>query len=350
MIISPNVKDPHKERDWIKVPGTIFSLTRRCPQLYKMHHLIWCTTKREKMLPIKVWHAIDCKTHPNFKGITLWDNVHPRTDEIWSLLNCFWPPLSLIWGGSISLTSSQNQNSPTVRAPSFSAFMWWLMLAMWSPLNSFSSKSHYFSIFCIELCLTPISTGLHLINALFLGGCRMTQSWPPSGFCAPGRGAHRTQTSLLLLPTPVHSQPFWEVWEHTGWVPECDPSHLGGGWGCRRITFKSCSDYSWTHSCLPPHYLVTLSDSFTNFKPWKFRVHIPFFLGVTYLPPHEYQWGEQTEISDWMFLFPLIDYLGLISHCFELFFPALPFISVDDWRLKPLTFHCDRKREKYVPS
>lgn len=43
-------------------------------------------------------------------------------------------------------------------------------------IHSLSSKSHYFSIFCIELYLTPISTGLELINDLLVGGSGMPQS------------------------------------------------------------------------------------------------------------------------------------------------------------------------------
>lgn len=43
-------------------------------------------------------------------------------------------------------------------------------------IRSLSSKSHYFSIFCIELCLTPISAGLQLINDLLAGGGSMCQS------------------------------------------------------------------------------------------------------------------------------------------------------------------------------
>ena len=43
-------------------------------------------------------------------------------------------------------------------------------------IHSLSSKSHYFSIFRIELYLTPISTGLELINDLLVGGSGM----PPS--------------------------------------------------------------------------------------------------------------------------------------------------------------------------
>lgn len=59
---------------------------------------------------------------------------------------------------------------------SFSTFRWWLPQPCDHLLiYSLGSESHYFSIFCIELYLTPINTGLQLINALFAGGCRMPQ-------------------------------------------------------------------------------------------------------------------------------------------------------------------------------
>lgn len=82
----------------------------------------------------------------------------------------------LVWGGLIALTSSPTEGSLTIRAPPFhhsgGGSRWTCDHLL---IRSLGSKSRYFSIFCIELYLTPVSTGLQLMNDLVGGGSKVPQ-------------------------------------------------------------------------------------------------------------------------------------------------------------------------------
>lgn len=54
--------------------------------LTSMTHHYFCATRKEGMLPRNLWHAIECKMHPNFETIKWEEKCAFSIDEIWSLL------------------------------------------------------------------------------------------------------------------------------------------------------------------------------------------------------------------------------------------------------------------------
>lgn len=115
---------------------------------------------------------------------------------------------------------------------------------------------------------------------------------PPSHICAQGMRARRSQTWLTQDCCQPTTSPSHNGSGGTGSTigrgPECDSIHLDEGvWEGQpstpalTVTIAGHTSFSllWTWW---PH------QSFLHWpQPWRFRGHIPFFLGVTYLLTHE---------------------------------------------------------------